>query len=268
MIDEPRLDAYRRIVDEEHQRNEDIDEIAQQIEDLQRERKLRQSAREGGTMDAKLESTLDYGNAVEPDPFAGLSNRELEELELSPHEIDFTALSQEQQIRYWSLLSPGEKLCMVRLHLQADREEIARRLQLPAKILRHLEEDRFAQLPSPTLVRGYYRAYAEELGIEPEQLISQYEVLTGQALPSAGVGALTSLKPWQRKFVWLTLAAFAIGIALVVFATRDSWMIKEEGLNSDSLLGQAKVTEQLISKNAVDQKANTGVLYGSDMLKG
>ena len=198
MIDESRLDAYRRIVDEESQRDENFDEIAQQIEELHRERKLRQSIREGSMQDAKLESRLDYGHAVESDPFSGLSEQELAELELSPQEIDFTALSQEQQIRYWSLLSPGEKLCMVRLHLQADREEIARRLQLPSKILRYLEEDKFAQMPSPAIVRGYYRAYAEELGIEPEQLISQYQVLTGQvqALHSAyGISALTSLKP-------------------------------------------------------------------------
>ena len=118
MIDEPRLDAYRRIVEEETQRNEDIDDIARQIDDLRRERHRRSQQgydnqartgqdwqQEGHNMDANADTRLDYGQALEADPFADLTERELEELDLSPYEIDFTALSAEQQVRYWSLLS-------------------------------------------------------------------------------------------------------------------------------------------------------------------
>ena len=125
MIDEPRVDVYRRIVEEETQRNEDIDDIARQIEDLRRQRQTgrnnvdRQEWQgEGQSMAGMTEAHLDHGESLESDPFAELTERELEELDLAPDEIDFTALSPEQQVRYWSLLSPGEKLYMVRLHLQ------------------------------------------------------------------------------------------------------------------------------------------------------
>lgn len=253
MIDDSRLDAYRRIVEEETQRNEDIDEIEQQIENLRRERQMRQRQHTGTPMNTQL----DHGSAVESDPYADLTKEELEELEMSPYEIDFTALSPEQQVRYWSLLSPGEKLCMVRLHLQADREEIAHRLQLPAKILRHLEEDRFALLPSPAAARSYYRAYAGELGVEPEQLIRQYEVLTGQnkdGKEQRSFRMLTSLKPWQVQFVWLTAAVFVLGLALVLFATRDSW---GPANNDRTLLDVSEYGQE------VDQKPVAGVIYGS-----
>lgn len=273
MIDEPRLDAYRRIVEEETQRNEDIDDIARQIDDLRRERHRRSQqghdqAREGQgwqqeehDMDANADSRLDYGQALEVDPFADLTERELEELDLSPYEIDFTALSAEQQVRYWSLLSPGEKLCMVRLHLQADREEIARCLQLPSKVLKHLEEDKFAVLPQSAMtMRGYYRAYASELGVEPEQLIKQYEVLTGQTpaqQEKQSFSMLTSFKPWQKKFMWSTAVAFVIGLTLILYAVRGSWMTP-----APSTL-EMGVWDSIDEQSSVDQKADTGVTYGS-----
>lgn len=273
MIDEPRVDAYRRIVEGETQRNDDIDDIARQIDDLRRERNRRSQqeygehkngpaldSQDGGDMKANVEARLDYGQSLETDPFADLSERELEELDLSPYEIDFTALSSEQQIRYWSLLSPGEKLCMVRLHLEVDLEEIARSLQLPTKVLKLLEEDKFALLPSSSVtMRSYYRAYASELGIEPSQLIKQYEVLTGQSTEQQkkqSFGMLTSFKPWQKKFMWSTAVAFAIGLVLILFAVRGSWM-------TPAPTSLSVGAWDAIDDVPVDQKADTGVIYGS-----
>ena len=170
-------------------------------------------------------------------------------------------MSAEQQVRYWSLLSPGEKLCMVRLHLQADREEIARRLQLPSKVLKHLEEDKFAVLPSSSMtMRGYYRAYASELGIEPEQLIQQYEVLTGQTQAqqeTQSFSMLTSFKPWQKKFMWSTAVAFVLGLSLILYAVRGSWMTP-----APSTL-EMGAWDSIEEQAPVDQKADTGVTYGS-----
>ncbi|MEC8010972.1 MAG: helix-turn-helix domain-containing protein [Pseudomonadota bacterium] len=266
MIDESRLDAYRRIVEEETVQNDDVDDIARQIEELQRERRMRQE--HGALMDAHHEARLDYGQAVETDPYSNLTEQEIAELDIPPDQIDFTALSQEQQVRYWSLLSPGEKLLMVRLHLNADREELAQRLQLPAKVLRHLEEDNFSSLPSAAVVRHYYRVYADELGIDPEQLIKQYELNTGQLQEQPakqGGKIMSSLKQLNGKYTWISLAAIVAGIALITFAVQGSWMTptpKEVVQPPVRTQGLSAVEQQQIL-NAVDQEADTGVTYGA-----
>jgi len=269
MIDEPRLDAYRRIVDEEHDPNDDIDDIARQIEELQRERRIRQQQSGGGMIDTRLESTLDHGQEQEPDPYATLSTQELDELELSPAEIDFTALSAEQQVRYWSLLSPGEKLMMVRLHLQLELEDIAYQLELPVKVLRLLEADKFALLPSATAVRAYYRVYAEAIGINSEQLVQQYEMLSGQSQQqqpkSPSFASLTSFKPWQSKFFLMAGAALILGVVLVVLAVNGfSEQKPQYQFVPDNFQPVTPAVSSLgaeASTPEVDQKANTGVTY-------
>ena len=176
MIDEKqdsREEAYRRVVEGRHFYEGDLQEVSSEIQELERERMGNQRFHEA---DESISSTKE---SLEHDPFRDLSEEELRELELSPEEIDFPQLSAEQQKRYWSLLSPGEKLRLVRSHLHRDLESYSAELRLPIRILKHLEQDNFALLPSASQVREYYRIYCDAMGLESQPLIEQYEQLTG-----------------------------------------------------------------------------------------
>ncbi len=75
--------------------------------------------------------------------------------------------------------APGE--------LRAEREkrgwtlaEAAGRLRISPAQLQALEEDRYADLPGPTFVRGYLRNYARLLALDPEAVLQAYARMSGE----------------------------------------------------------------------------------------
>lgn len=57
--------------------------------------------------------------------------------------------------------------------------EVAAQLNLTAQSLGHLEAGQFERLPGLTFARGYVRAYAKLLGLEPSELVSAFDRFTG-----------------------------------------------------------------------------------------
>tara|TARA_B100000029_G_scaffold142543_1_gene137758 strand:- start:114 stop:527 length:414 start_codon:yes stop_codon:yes gene_type:complete len=55
-------------------------------------------------------------------------------------------------------------------------KRLASNLNLPENYLVYLEEDRYQELPGPTYVRGYIRAYSKELGIKPDLILEGYDL--------------------------------------------------------------------------------------------
>ena len=75
--------------------------------------------------------------------------------------------------------SIGDYLRRLREQKQISREEVASALQLSADNIIALEKDRFLEFPSHTYVTGYYRAYARQLGISDEKILSILPSLNG-----------------------------------------------------------------------------------------
>ncbi|MFW5970429.1 MAG: helix-turn-helix domain-containing protein, partial [Halofilum sp. (in: g-proteobacteria)] len=69
---------------------------------------------------------------------------------------------------------PGYELRTERERAGISREFMAERLRLAGEQLDALEHDDYAKLPPPAFVRGYIRAYARELGVDPDGYISAY----------------------------------------------------------------------------------------------
>ena len=66
-------------------------------------------------------------------------------------------------------------------HLRTARErrgltiaDVAARTKISPRMLRAMEDEDIAALPPPIFVRGFVRAYARELGLEPEPLVAAY----------------------------------------------------------------------------------------------
>ncbi|MEF8833736.1 MAG: helix-turn-helix domain-containing protein, partial [Halofilum sp. (in: g-proteobacteria)] len=69
---------------------------------------------------------------------------------------------------------PGQNLRVAREKAGISRESMVERMRIAAEQFDALERDDYAELPPPTFVRGYLRAYARELGLDPDEYIAAY----------------------------------------------------------------------------------------------
>ena len=70
--------------------------------------------------------------------------------------------------------SPGRRLRVQRQSRGLEVERIAVQLHLRTAFVEALEQDRYADLPSPVFVAGYLRNYARLLGLDPAPLVAAY----------------------------------------------------------------------------------------------
>src|SRR5260370_25182682 len=73
-----------------------------------------------------------------------------------------------------SSLSFGEELRRERVIRDISLEEISQSTKISVRLLRALEESDVQKLPAPTFTRGFIRAYARHLGIDPEEKVNAY----------------------------------------------------------------------------------------------
>ena len=70
----------------------------------------------------------------------------------------------------------GDLLKKARSKKRLRYKRLASNLNLPEKYLVCLEEDRYDELPGPTYIRGYIRAYSKELGIDADLVLEGYDL--------------------------------------------------------------------------------------------
>lgn len=70
--------------------------------------------------------------------------------------------------------SPGKVIERAREAAKLSQADLAQRLRLDTKYIRHLELDNFEQLPGPTFIKGYLRSVAKELNLPAEPLLDAY----------------------------------------------------------------------------------------------
>ncbi len=84
----------------------------------------------------------------------------------------------------------GARLRRSRLRRGIEIDQIASVTKINPAYLRYLEEERFQDLPAPVYVRGFVTAYARCVGLDPEQVVSDYMGrLSEQPHLSAGFAA-------------------------------------------------------------------------------
>ncbi len=88
--------------------------------------------------------------------------------------------------------TPGNLLKQARQQLELSPAQIAARLRLELKIIVALEENDFQQLPTATFVKGYLRAYAQLVKLNPETVLAAYQRIA--PTPMANTPAMTSLQ--------------------------------------------------------------------------
>ena len=121
---------------------------------------------------------------------------------------------------------PGSRLCQARVGLGLNREEVAQRLHLSLRQVLALENDDYANLPGPTYVRGYLRAYAHLVGLKSDNILAAYNTLAD----GTKTHNLSSLAPkeeitsqhHQVKFATYAVVAILLGLALTWWQGREN----------------------------------------------
>lgn len=68
----------------------------------------------------------------------------------------------------------GTELRQARERAQLSLQDIATRTKIRVPLLEAIEREEFERLPAGLLTRGYLRAYAREVGLDPESIVRQY----------------------------------------------------------------------------------------------
>ncbi|MEM7465289.1 MAG: RodZ domain-containing protein [Pseudomonadota bacterium] len=76
------------------------------------------------------------------------------------------------------LTTPGKMIERAREHAKLSQADLAQRLRLDTRYIRHLELDNFEQLPGPTFVKGYIRSIANELNVNPDPILESYREIS------------------------------------------------------------------------------------------
>lgn len=102
-----------------------------------------------------------------------------------------------------------------------ERTDVVRQTRISPPAIAALEGDRFDELPGRVFVVGYLRAYAECVGLGPDELVARYDewrVKTGQALVEEPEPVQVSRRQGARVLPWLVGG----GIVLVLLVL---WMV-------------------------------------------
>ncbi|HET6632774.1 MAG TPA: RodZ domain-containing protein [Rhodanobacteraceae bacterium] len=113
-----------------------------------------------------------------------------------------------------SLADLGARLRAARIARDLTLEDAGRRLRLPARVLRKLEEDELTGIDCPVYLRGYLRSYGKLLGVDLPPLqptLARAAVAPPKLTPTGGISRRRYL--WQRYSV---VATYMIITALVV----------------------------------------------------
>lgn len=112
----------------------------------------------------------------------------------------------------------GQYLKREREFRQIGLDEVATATRVGLNALTHIEQNSFAQLPGEVFVRGYLKAYARHIGLDPADVILRYEdwlkVEAGPEEPALGELKIRKASTSKRNYLWaLLLAAAIIGLA-------------------------------------------------------
>ncbi|MEW6445540.1 MAG: helix-turn-helix domain-containing protein [Pseudomonadota bacterium] len=102
--------------------------------------------------------------------------------------------------------------------------DLARQLNLGARLVDALERGDLSALPGPVYVRGYLRRWANALQLDESMLQRAYEQLAGSTEPSAlrvtaPIGPMREPRP-KRRLPWLRILLALSMIGAVLYAAR------------------------------------------------
>ncbi len=102
-------------------------------------------------------------------------------------------------------MSFGEELRRERVVREISLEEISAATKISLRLLKALEASDLPKLPAPTFTRGFIRAYARHLGVDPEEKVNAYLADLAGVAPDAP----SAKRPRPRSRFWRSRRATA-----------------------------------------------------------
>ena len=113
---------------------------------------------------------------------------------------------------------PGELLKEARKKKGRKYRKLSSELGIPEKYLEALEENNFSIMAGPTYVRGYLRAYAKKLDLDPELVITAFErYLKDRRKQEKSSLKKDNKKGRKQKFSFLYASILLVVILLIIF---------------------------------------------------
>lgn len=114
---------------------------------------------------------------------------------------------------------PGRLLADARKRAGRSVEDIASCLYVSPRVIDGIERDDFENLPPTTFVRGYLRTYANEVGVDPDEILKQHKRFTGEdgihsSEPPRTLGSTTAIALPR----WLPIAMWWGGVVVLICA--------------------------------------------------
>lgn len=149
--------------------------------------------------------------------------------------------------------------------LQAERqargitlEQISADTRISMDMLRAIEHGNIEQLPAPVLTKGFLRAYAEKIGLDPEEVIVEYQNLIEHAGDQQEKIEIyyQRLKPQSsNKKLLVLVIALALLTSLIFFWYRPSSIRKQPTSSS----GGNSVSPTVVDQRAVKSDPDSGI---------
>ena len=122
----------------------------------------------------------------------------------------------------------GSSLREARIRQDLGFEEMEARTKVRGKYLRHLEEERFDQLPGHAYTKGFLRVYADALGLDGRLYVEEYNsrFVAGEEVGAPRVSRVPAGRQRRSRdrresgTVGIALAAILLVTALVIAAWR------------------------------------------------
>ena len=113
---------------------------------------------------------------------------------------------------------PGKLLKEARKKQRRRYRKLSSELGIPEKYLEALEENNFSIMAGPTYVRGYLRAYAKKLDLDPELVITAFErYLKDKRKQEERSLKKDNKKGRKEKFLFLYASILLVIILLIIF---------------------------------------------------
>src|SRR5262245_22421344 len=96
-------------------------------------------------------------------------------------------------------------------------DQIAKDTRISTRFLSAIENEEFHLLPGGIFNRGFVRAFAERVGLDPDQAVGDYERLTGVVRDSAEPPAPGNAQPPKSNRLLYPIAAGLLVIVIAIF---------------------------------------------------
>ncbi len=120
---------------------------------------------------------------------------------------------------------PGELLSRKREALGVTQQQVAAELHITMHYVRALEENAFEKLPGDVFVRGYIRAYAGFLKLDPQVLINVFNEYSGKKVVQYEISVTKAKRRRDKNLPWIIVS----GVAFVVIAV-GLWYFGSSGV--------------------------------------